>query len=356
MRIALVGAGRIGHLHGRLLAQLPGVDDVLVHDAVPERAARVAGAIRGTFAPSLEAAIEAADAVVIAAPTDAHASLVRAAVEAGRPTFVEKPLAFDLDESEALVELVERTGARVQVGFQRRFDPAYAEAARLVADGSIGRLYVVRLIAHDASPPPDHYIPTSGGLFRDSTIHDFDALRFVTGLEVEEVFALGAVRVSDVFARYDDVDTAGALLTLTDGTIAVLSQTRHNPRGYDVRMELVGSRDAVSMGLGPRTPSRSLEPDAPTAEAGWDGFLTRFEPAYRAELEAFLPFARGETASPCSARDGLQAMRIAIAATRSRRERRPVRLAEIADEPRGSPVPTVSDARKGGGFDRPIGQ
>jgi myo-inositol 2-dehydrogenase/D-chiro-inositol 1-dehydrogenase len=349
MKIALVGAGRIGRLHGQLLARHPGIDDVLVHDTVADTAAHVAAEIGGTVATSLDGAIESADAVVIAAPTDAHAALVRKAVEADRPTFVEKPLAFDLAETVSLVELIERTDARVQVGFQRRFDPAYREAARLVADGSIGRLYLARLIAHDATPPPDDYIPTSGGLFRDSTIHDFDSVRFVTGVEVEEVYALGAVRVSDVFAGSDDVDTAGALLTLRDGAIAVLSQTRHNPRGYDVRMELVGSRDAVSMGVGPRTPSRSLEPGAPAAEPGWDSFLTRFAPAYRAEVEAFLPFARGETDSPCTARDGLEAMRIAVAATRSTREHRSVRIEEIAVELAGSPAPTVSDSRKGGG-------
>jgi len=346
MKVALIGAGRIGRMHARLLASLPEVQHVLVHDAVPETAASVAAEIGGTAAPSAEAAIDGSDAVLIAAPTDTHASLLRTAVEAGRPTFVEKPLAFDLAESRDLVELIERTDARVQVGFQRRFDPAYREAARLVADGGIGRLYVIRLIAHDASPPPEAYIPTSGGLFRDSTIHDFDALRFVTGLEVEEVHAQGAVRVSQVFARHGDVDTVGALLTLTDGAIAVLSQTRHNPRGYDVRMELVGSDDAVSMGVGPRTPSRSLEPAAPPAEAGWESFLTRFEPAYRAEIEAFLAFVRGETASPCTARDGLEAMRIAFAATRSLQERRTVRVEEITVEPEGSLDPVFAHARK----------
>ena len=353
MKIALIGAGRIGRMHGAFLARHPEVDAVLVHDVIPGTATQVAEEIGAQSTESLDEAISTADAVVIAAPTDAHARLVRTAVEAGKPTFVEKPLAFDLDDTVELLDLIERSGGRVQVGFQRRFDPAYREAARLVADGGIGRLYLVRLIAHDASPPPESYIPTSGGLFRDSTIHDFDALRFVTGQEVAEVYAVGAVRVSDVFARYEDVDTAGAVLTLGDGAIAVLSQTRHNPRGYDIRMELVGSGDAVSIGIGPKMPSRSLEADAPPMEAGWDGFITRFESAYRAELGAFIPFARGETASPCTARDGFEAMRIAIAATRSRQERRPVRLDEIAVEPAGSPVTTVSSARKGGGADRP---
>lgn len=346
MKVALIGVGRIGRLHLRLLASRPEVERVLVHDTVPETAAAAAAEIGGTATSSFEAAIDGADAVVIAAPTDTHAALVRMAVAAGRPTFVEKPLAFDVAQSQDLVDVIERTGARVQVGFQRRFDPAYREAARLVADGAIGRLYVVRLIAHDASPPPEGYIATSGGLFRDSTIHDFDSLRFVTGLEVEEVYALGAVRVSEAFARHDDIDTAGAVLTLTSGAIAVLSQTRHNPRGYDVRMELVGSADAISIGLGPRTPSRSLEPAQPPTGPGWESFLTRFEPAYRAEIEAFLAFARGETGSPCTARDSLEATRIAIAATRSRRERRSVHVREITADPEGSFDPAVGHARK----------
>jgi len=344
VKIALIGAGTIGRLHGRLIAARPGVDAVIVHDMVPTAAAGLAAEIGGQAIDTVEEALERADAVVIAASTAAHATLVRAAVERGRPTFVEKPLAFDLEESLELVDLIERTGVPVQVGFQRRFDPAYMEARRLVESGELGRLYLVRLIAHDAEPPPDHYIPTSGGLFRDSTIHDFDAIRFVTGADVDEVVAVGTVRVSDVFSRHGDVDTAGAILTMADGSLGVLSQTRHNPRGYDIRMELVGSRDAVSVGVSPRTPSRSLEPDAPSPGVGWESFLTRFERAYRAELAAFLPVARGERPSPCTARDGLEAMRIAVAATRSARQRAPVLVADVVsarDEPAGS-------ARRGG--------
>jgi myo-inositol 2-dehydrogenase/D-chiro-inositol 1-dehydrogenase len=228
------------------------------------------------------------------------------------------------------VEQVEKSGVALQVGFQRRFDPAYVEARRLVESGELGTVYLVRLIAHDHEPPPDSYIPVSGGLFRDSSIHDFDALRWVTGLEVEEVYAQGSVRGFPVFAQYDDVDTAGAILTLSDGTLGVLSQTRHDPLGYDIRMEIVGSRDSVAVGLAARTPLRSLERDAPPMPGpAWTTFLTRFEEAYRLELLAFLQVARGEAASSCTARDGLEAMRISVAAGRSRMEHRPVRLAEI---------------------------
>ncbi len=329
MRIALIGAGRIGRLHGLILAASPGVETVLVSDANPAAAAAVAAEIGGTAILDPGDAMRAADAVVIAAATNAHAGLLRQAVALGRTTFIEKPLAFDLDESRELVGLVESSGVAVQVGFQRRFDTAYVEAQRLVSTGEIGTVYAIRLIAHDAAPPSEAYIPTSGGLFRDSSIHDFDILRFVTGQEVDEVYATGAVRGFDMFAKYGDIDTAGAVLKLGDGTVATLSQTRHNPRGYDIRMELVGSLDAVSVGLGPRTPTRSLEPDGPDFGTGWDSFLTRFEPAYRAELGAFLRVIRGEIASPCTADDGYQAMRIAIAATRSLTENRPVKVAAI---------------------------
>jgi myo-inositol 2-dehydrogenase/D-chiro-inositol 1-dehydrogenase len=329
MRIGLIGAGRIGRLHAHLLASLPEVEELLVADADPAAARSAADAAGGRAVAGPAEAIDGADAVVIAAATNAHAELLRAAVDRGRPTFIEKPLAFDLEESRSLVELVERSGVVVQVGFQRRFDVAYVEARRLVAAGELGMVYAIRLIAHDAAPPPEAYIPTSGGLFRDSSIHDFDALRFVTGQEVDEVFAMGAVRGFEMFGRYGDVDTAGAILRLADGTIATLSQTRHNPRGYDIRMEIVGSKDTVSVGLGPRTPTRSLEPGGPDFGTGWDSFLSRFEPAYRAELTEFVRVARGELPSPCTAADGHAATRIAYAATRSLAEGRPVRVAEI---------------------------
>jgi myo-inositol 2-dehydrogenase/D-chiro-inositol 1-dehydrogenase len=330
MRIALLGAGRIGRHHGTILADQAGVDEVIVADVDRVRATETAAAIGGRVAPTPDEAMDAADAVVVAASTDAHAGLVRAAVERGLPTFCEKPLAFELSDTGALVELIEARGAIVQVGFQRRFDPAYREARRLVETGELGIVYLVRLIAHDHEPPPDDYIPVSGGLFRDSSIHDFDALRWVTGQEVTEVYAVGSVRGFPVFERHSDVDTAAAILRLADGTLGVLSQTRHDPLGYDIRMEIVGSRDAVAVGLGDRTPLRTLEPGA-AAPAGpaWQTFLTRFERAYHDELVAFLGVAGSGATSPCTARDALEAMRLAVAADRSRREHRPVRPMDI---------------------------
>jgi len=330
MQIALLGAGTIGALHARHLAAMDGVDRLVIADAVPGRAAQVARELGATAADSIDAAYEGADAIVIAASTEAHAPLARKALQRGLPTFVEKPVAMDLAETQELVALVEATGVPFQVGFQRRFDPAYLEARRLVESGEIGTLYLIRLIAHDATPPPDNYVPSSGALFRDSSIHDFDAIRWMTGVEVREIYAVGAARVAPRFGRDGDCDTTGAILTMTDGTLGVLSQTRHNPRGYDIRMELVGSNDAVSMGVGPHMPSRSLEPDAPPPAPGWSSFLTRFETAYKAELESFLEVASGKRPSRCTARDGLEAMRVSVAATRSVEQGQAIQLAAVA--------------------------
>jgi myo-inositol 2-dehydrogenase / D-chiro-inositol 1-dehydrogenase len=330
MRIALLGAGRIGQVHGRSLGTQPEVSEVIVADTDQKRAREAAAAFGWRVAVDVESALDAADAVLVTATTDAHARLVSMAVDRKLPVFCEKPLAFDLRETVDLVDKIERAGAIVQVGFQRRFDPAYLEARRLVETGALGTVYLVRLIAHDHEPPPEAYIPLSGGLFRDSSIHDFDALRWVTGLEVAELYAAGSVRQFPAFARYDDVDTGAVILQMTDGTLAVLGQTRHDPRGYDIRMELIGSEDAVTVGLSTSTPIRSLESDAPSMPGPpWTSFVSRFEAAYSAELSAFLLVARGAIPSPCTARDALEAMRVSVAATRSRAEHRPILLSEI---------------------------
>jgi len=184
MKVALLGAGRIGRMHGRLLAETPGVDAVVIADADAARATEVAAEVGATAAKSTEAAMDAADAVVIAAATTAHAELIRASIGRGLPTFCEKPLAADLDDTLAVADEIERSAVPFQLGFQRRFDPGYREARRLVETGALGILYAVRLAGHDPAPPHESYIPQSGGLFRDFSIHDFDILRWLTDSEV----------------------------------------------------------------------------------------------------------------------------------------------------------------------------
>ena len=330
MRIGLLGAGRIGALHARTLRNTPGVDELIVADMDAGRAAAVAADVDAASA-TVDEAIARADALVIASPTPTHASLIRRAVEAGRPAFCEKPLAGDLAETIDLVAQIEASGLPFQLGFQRRFDAGYREARRLVDSGDLGTLYAIRLAGHDPAPPPDDYIPLSGGLFRDFSIHDFDILRWLTGNEVEEVYADGAVRGFPVFAAHGDVDTAVLTLRLHDGPLVAMTMARHDPLGYDVRAELFGSRDSVAVGMGPRMPLRSVEPGVPGPGTNpWATFLVRFADAYAAELTTFVEVAAGRVPSPCTAADGLAALRIAEAATRSLHEHRPVPLAEVA--------------------------
>jgi len=330
LRISLLGAGRIGRLHARLLSGSPDVD-LTIADADAARAREVADAV-GARSATIEDALASAEALIIAAATDAHAELIMAGISRRIATFCEKPVAGDLASTIAVAREVEASGVPVQIGFQRRFDAAYLEARRLIASGEIGTLYAFRLAGHDPAPPHEDYIPVSGGLFRDFSIHDFDVIRWLTGTEVVEVYATGGVRGFPAFAKYGDVDTAVATLTMSDGVLGAMTVARHDPLGYDIRTELFGSRDSVSVGLGPRTPMRSLEPGvAPPAGPVWSDFLVRFDQAYRAEFAAFLDVARGGRPSPCTAADGLAALRVAEAATLSLHEHRPVRVEEIAE-------------------------
>lgn len=329
MKIALLGAGRIGQLHARLLSEVAGVD-LLVADVDAPRAESVARQAGATAVATIEAALDRAEAIVIAAATDAHASLIRAGADRRLPVFCEKPIALELEETRRVVDHAEAAGIPLQIGFQRRFDPAYREARRLVTSGALGTLYLVRLAGHDPAPPHEAYIPVSGGLFRDFSIHDFDVIRWLVGAEVEEVYADGGVRGFEVFRKYGDVDTAVATLRMSDGTLAVLDVARHDPLGYDIRTEVFGSKDSVAVGLGPRTPIRSVEPGVPPPPGpAWQTFLVRFEEAYRAELREFVRVARRETPSPCTGRDGLAALQVAVAATRALAEHRPVRVADV---------------------------
>ena len=329
MRIGLLGAGRIGKMHAEVLQGIEAVDELLIADPASGAAETLAAEL-GARAGTVESVLAEADAYVIAAASDAHAPLVRAGLERGVPVFCEKPLTPNLAASLALADEVERAGSPFQLGFQRRFDRGYLEARRLVESGELGTLYCIRMAGHDPVPPHEAYIPVSGGLMRDFSGHDFDILRWLTGDEVEEVYADGSVRGFPVFAKYDDVDTAVATLRLRSGVLVVMTVARHDPLGYDIRTELFGSKDSISVGLGPRQVIRSVEPGVPApAGPAWPNFQERFAGAYRDEMLGFFEVAAGEMDSACTARDGVESARITEAATRALKEHRIVRLEEI---------------------------
>ncbi|MGI3785719.1 MAG: Gfo/Idh/MocA family protein, partial [Janthinobacterium lividum] len=270
------------------------------------------------------------DGVLIASSTPTHLELLRAAVAAGIPTFCEKPVAEDPYAVADLVDDVARSGVPVQIGFPRRFDPAFVAAKAAFDAGELGWLTTVRSTTMDPAPPPAAYVAASGGIFRDCAIHDFDAVRWATGREVVEVYATGGNRGDALFVDAHDVDTASALLTFDDGTVGVVSNTRYNGEGYDVRLELHGSAGSIAAGLDQGLPIRSADPALgfPTGPAH-SFFMDRFAQAFQTEIATFLAVAAGEQASPCTVADGLAASWIAEACARSLSEHRPVRLDDV---------------------------
>jgi myo-inositol 2-dehydrogenase/D-chiro-inositol 1-dehydrogenase len=331
MRLGLIGLGRIGAFHAETLSALPAVDSLVVTDAVPSLTREVAERFGAHAVDSPDALLaDGVDGVVIAAPTDAHPALLLAAVEAGLPVFCEKPVARRASDAVDLLKRIGDSGVPVQIGYPRRFDAGFAAARAAVASGELGWLHTVRSTTLDPAPPPPAYIAGSGGIFRDCSVHDFDAIRWVTGREVVEVYATGSNRGADFFAEVGDVDTAAAVLTLDDGTLALVSNSRYNPRGHDVRLEIHGSADSVAVGLEDRLPLRSVEPGV-TFPAGPPHyfFMDRLADAFRAELTTFTEVVAGARPSPCTIADALETGWVAEACTASLQQRRPVRIDEV---------------------------
>src|SRR5664279_1499240 len=260
MRMGLAGVGRIGAFHAATLRGLDTVDQVVVADADPARARAAAKELDCAAAADVEALFRAdLDAVAIRAPASSHAELIARAQEAGLTTFWAKPVASDLASTLPTAARVAEGSALVQIGLQRRFDPGYLAARATVTSGSLGWIHTIEATTNAAAPPHAPYIPTSGGFHRDCSIHDFDAARFVTGREVVSIFAVGQNRGAAVFAGSDDIDPAAVVLTMDDATIVLISGSRENAHGYDVRLQAVGSKDSVCVGMDERLPLRSVE-------------------------------------------------------------------------------------------------
>jgi myo-inositol 2-dehydrogenase/D-chiro-inositol 1-dehydrogenase len=331
MRVGLIGVGRIGALHAGTLRGLPEVESVVVADSDTARAQQVARQLgtesAGSVAELLGAGI---DAVVIASSTDTHPGLIVRGVRAGLPVFCEKPVALDVAGTLEVIKSVKGSADRVQIGFQRRFDAGFRAARAAARSGELGWVHTVRSMTCDAAPPPPPYIPVSGGIFRDCAVHDFDAIRWVTGREVAQVYAAGANRGEEFFRAAGDIDTAVAELTLDDGTLAVVSCARYNAAGYDVRLELLGSAGSICAGLDQKIPLRSAEPgESFPAGPAYRQFMDRFHDAYVAELAAFTEVAAGRAGSPCTLGDALETCYIAEACELSRQRNQPVTMTEV---------------------------
>ncbi|NOY56500.1 MAG: Gfo/Idh/MocA family oxidoreductase [Actinobacteria bacterium] len=331
MRVGLIGAGRIGTLHAGVLTGVAAVDELVIADSAAGRAKKLAADLDAHHLDDPDEIFDSVDAVVIASSTETHASYLIKTARAGLPTFCEKPISMDLPSTDKAVAAVDESGIMVQVGFMRRFDPGYRAAHELVASGGLGDVMLVQAQTHDFEPPRAEYIAGSGGIFVDMLIHEFDILRFVTGQEVLQVSATGSSHGIPIFAEHADVATAAVTAHLDGGTLAVITGVRTDARGYDVRMELFGTTDSVTVGLDAHTPIRTLDPglDLPQdpVTVGW---LERFGPAYKAEMEAFVDAVVEDQPSPCTVDDARAALAVAEACRRSLVAERPVSVEETS--------------------------
>jgi myo-inositol 2-dehydrogenase / D-chiro-inositol 1-dehydrogenase len=328
--VALLGAGRIGQEHAKNLAALPQVEVVVVCDPRIEGAEAVRPLVRAKeVTPSPEEAVNRkdVDAVIICTPTDTHAALIEAAAETGKAVFCEKPVALDLSRTQQALATVAEKGVPFQIGFQRRFDLGYAEAKRRIEAGVLGRLDQFRTVGRDPAPPPKEYLAKSGGLFLDQAIHEFDIARFLMG-DVTEVSAWGTVRFHPDAEEFDDIDTATTLLRFASGALGVVENSRRAVYGYDIVTEVFGENGKILVQAEPKTPLREYNKDGYRLDH-YHFFMDRFGPAFRAELEAFFQaVSNGKPPSP-GPNDALESLKIALAATRSLKEGRSVKLTEI---------------------------
>ncbi|MCS7087934.1 MAG: inositol 2-dehydrogenase [Thermoflexales bacterium] len=333
LNIGLIGAGRIGVVHAATITQrIPSARLVAVAD-VNEAAARACAERYNVpfFTADPQAVIARPDvhAVLICSSTDTHAPLIEAAAQAGKPIFCEKPIALDLAAIDRALNAVARAGVPLQIGFNRRFDPNFERLRRAVAEGEIGEPHLLHIVSRDPAPPPIEYIKVSGGLFLDMAIHDFDMARFLLGSEIEEVHAIGAVRVDPAIGAAGDIDTAVTLLRFANGAIGTIDNSRRAVYGYDQRAEVFGSKGmAQALNNFPNQVILSTA-DAVRRDLPLHFFMQRYIESYQREIEAFVQAVTQGTPPPVSGEDGRIAVVIGLAAQRSLREGRPVRVQEI---------------------------
>jgi myo-inositol 2-dehydrogenase/D-chiro-inositol 1-dehydrogenase len=332
VRVGVVGCGRIGRVHAELVAQrVPGATLVGVFDSHGPSAVAVASALGVPAAESVEALVarDDVDAVAVCSNTDTHVDVVVAAAQAGKAIFCEKPISIELAEVDRALAAVELARVPLQIGFNRRFDPGHRSVRDAVAAGSVGDVHIVRISSRDPVPPPLSYIEGSGGIFLDMTIHDFDMARYVTGSDVVEVYACGAIRIDPSYAEAGDLDTVVVTLTHDNGAYTVIDNSRRAVYGFDQRVEVFGSAGVVASDNLPayggirREAAGSYAPPLPTV------FLDRYHDSYAREWEAFVEYVREGGPSPVDGAAGRAPLVIGLAAWRSTHEGRPVSIAEI---------------------------
>ncbi|EEZ28878.1 inositol 2-dehydrogenase [Brucella pinnipedialis] len=329
-RLALLGAGRIGKVHAGAIASDRRARLVAVADANEDAAKAIADA-SGAQVRSIDEIERASDvdAVLICTPTNTHADLIERFARAGKAVFCEKPIDLDIARVHACLAVIRETGAKVMLGFNRRFDPHFVAVRKAIDDGRIGKVEMMTITSRDPGAPPADYIKVSGGIFRDMTIHDFDMARFLLGEEIESVAASASVLVDPKIGELGDYDSASVILTTASGRQCVISNSRRASYGYDQRIEVHGSLGAVSAENQRPVSIEIASKDDYNRPPLHDFFMTRYTAAYAAEIGAFIDALDSGKAPMPSAEDGLKALALAEAALRSVKEGRTVKVAEI---------------------------
>mgnify|MGYP003664017698 FL=1 len=331
VKFAVAGLGRIGKIHLENLLQMEHVEVVAVMDPIEECRQYAQEKNIPHITSSYEELLVVApfDSVVICSPTDTHADYVEKAAKAGLHVFCEKPLDLSMQRVVEVLKVVKEANIKLMLGFNRRFDKEFRKVHESVKDGAVGEPHLVKITSRDPGAPPVSYIEKSGGLFLDMTIHDFDMARFVVGKEVEEVYAKGAVLVDPAIGKAGDIDTAVVTLTYTDGTMAVIDNSREAAYGYDQRIEVFGSKGMVQADNNYEDSHRLYTNKGVQGALPLHFFLERYAAAYKSEMASYVEILKNGDNVPVDGNDGLMSLQIGLAAIKSLKEKRPVKIAEI---------------------------
>lgn len=333
VNVGLLGAGRIGCVHAENLAyRIPEANLVAVADVYLEAAERCAVDFQiPRFGQDPREILDddAIEAVIICSSTDTHAQLISEAAEAGKHIFCEKPIALDLARIDEALAVVGRSGVKLQIGFNRRFDANFKAVHDLVTAGKIGTPHIVRITSRDPALPPIDYVKVSGGIFLDMSIHDFDMARYLIGSEVEEIYAAGGVMIDPAIGQAGDIDTAMMTLRFANGVIGTIDNSRQAVYGYDQRVEVFGSEGGIV--ISNNTSHNAVYSNAEGVQSALPlyFFLERYREAYVAEMKAFVEAIQRDTPPPVTGRDGRIPVVMGLAAWKSYRENKPVKLSEI---------------------------
>ena len=334
LHFGVIGSGRIGKIHAENLARrIPGAMVAAIADPMLASAMETAAKLGiATVYEDYHAILNDPniDAVAICSSTNTHAQIIIEAAQAGKQIFCEKPIAYDLAKIDAALEAVDKAGVKLQIGFNRRFDPNFRKVRELVAAGAIGEAQILRITSRDPGPPPIEYIKVSGGIFFDMTIHDFDMARYLAGSEVTEIFVAGAVRVDPLIGEAGDIDTAVITLRFANGAIGTIDNSRKAVYGYDQRVEVFGSAGMLSALNNAIDNVVFSGADNIQSAKPLYFFLERYAESFVSEMREFVNSVQTGQPTLVNGIDGRIPVLMAMAAVRSLKENRPVKLSEIA--------------------------